>query len=217
MSEESLLNEEILRLRTELDEAYALIESKESDLQLSATYGRRLIEDNAELSRRIDCQSTDFSKKIEVPRISDALTSQSLQQENHELKMKLSADTMTKVDRNTYADGQLVLSELEKENAALKEDLERRQKKLDTLSKDHSRCEALLEAQVLIHAHSDHRVEHIVNSSKMSSERANACVLAWQQPRLLLELGYSYPSPLIPAPYWTRIGHRLYEAAHRRT
>ena len=58
--------EEIARLQSALDEAYALIESRDSDLHLSATYGRRLLEDNAELSRKYEALSTELSAKIEV-------------------------------------------------------------------------------------------------------------------------------------------------------
>ena len=62
----SLFEDEIARLRAELDEAYALLEGKENDLHLSATYGKRLIEDNAALGKRLDSVTAELSAKIEV-------------------------------------------------------------------------------------------------------------------------------------------------------
>ncbi len=61
-----LVHSEMVRLRGELDDTYVLLEGKDNDLQLAAAYGQRLLEDNAELSRRLDKTVAEMNAKIEV-------------------------------------------------------------------------------------------------------------------------------------------------------
>lgn len=71
--------DEIERLRSELDEAYATIEQKDETLTLSAKIGKELLESNQELQQQLNTITADLLAKQE-----------DLEQENHDLRSTLS-------------------------------------------------------------------------------------------------------------------------------
>jgi hypothetical protein len=67
------------RLAAELEDVKAVLAVKQEQLELSARIGKRLLEDNSELSLKLDATVQSLSSQIEV-----------LQQENFRLKSVVS-------------------------------------------------------------------------------------------------------------------------------
>jgi hypothetical protein len=58
--------ENCLELHSALADARKVLASKQADLELSATIGKRLLEDNHELSCRIEQTVSEYSGRLEV-------------------------------------------------------------------------------------------------------------------------------------------------------
>ena len=113
--------EQLMRLRQELEDAQSTLQSKQSDLELSATIGKRLLEENIDLGNRLDAAVTAHAAQIEE-----------LQQTNYNLKAQLS---QIQVNSSLNQD-------LDKENASLKDDVNKLRIALDTLQREHDRAVA---------------------------------------------------------------------------
>ena len=113
--------EQLMRLRQELEDAQSVLQSKQSDLELSATIGKRLLEENIDLGNRMDAAVTAHAAQIEE-----------LQQANYNLKAQLS---------QIQVNGSLN-QDLDKENASLKDDVNKLRIALETLQREHDRTVA---------------------------------------------------------------------------
>lgn len=106
------------RLAAELEDVKAVLAVKQEQLELSARIGKRLLEDNSELSSKLDATVQSLSSQIEV-----------LQQENFRLKSVVS---QANVDTG-------INHELDKEVTILKSDLQSLRQKYEISRKAHEK------------------------------------------------------------------------------
>lgn len=93
---------------------YETLQAKDNDLHLSATIGKRLVEENGTLSANLDATVAEFSARLEE-----------LQQQNHKLRQDMRQDSTDK----------LISQELERENNTLKEQVDLSHARCDKLQK----------------------------------------------------------------------------------
>ena len=118
--DQQIVMAEVERLRSELEEAYETLQARENDLQLSATIGKRLVEENQEMSARLAQADAEIATEAET-----------LRQENHKLRLEIRQD----------ASERAAAGDLEREVKQLTEQLEAARARGDRVQKQVDRAE----------------------------------------------------------------------------